>query len=277
VTMPAWPPAVIDQLRVLHAERDPDAPTKPRWSMSIIGTMLSAMPEADRFYGKNHVVGACHRLRLDLRQPSTGRRKKQPSPYAPKAAPPKVGLPRVHVRKVPPPPVMLHPAWAPPALLRLTWTAPLLLTWTEPVIIEAPAPIVPPWEDIPAPQPVQPSIPVPPPPPPPPSPQPRMVEEQRVHMVPPVPRAAPELRQRRSDGLVPAPAPTDNVVPIRKIGCQFPIGHPRTAGFRFCGEKTWSCDDPIESAVYCAEHFRFCHQMNPERERLRRERQLRRA
>jgi hypothetical protein len=233
--MPAWPPAVIDQLRVLHAERDPDAPTKPRWSMSIIGTMLSAMPEADRFYGKNHVVGACHRLRLDLRQPSTGRRKKQPSPYAPKAAPPKVGL------------------------------------------IEAPAPIVPPWEDIPAPQPVQPSIPVPPPPPPPPSPQPRMVEEQRVHMVPPVPRAAPELRQRRSDGLVPAPAPTDNVVPIRKIGCQFPIGHPRTAGFRFCGEKTWSCDDPIESAVYCAEHFRFCHQMNPERERLRRERQLRRA
>jgi hypothetical protein len=282
MSAPGWPQAVIDRLRILHAERDPKKPSKPRWSMAALAAKLSEMPEADRVYGKNHVVGRCHRLDLERRDPAapnrtyalgqerktkyppgTKKKKRSPTykPRTPKLAPLTPPIPMV--AEAPAPLPAPPPAPPPPP-------AP------DPVVPIVPDPVIPPWE-------AAPRVPAPVPTP---APvllltyQPSVLVEESVRMIQPIPfpmvfprpAPAPGERPDQSDGSVPAPQPPDNVVPLRKDGCQYPIGHPRTAGFRFCGEPTWSRTNPLESSVYCEKCFRICHIMSPERDRERQQR-----
>jgi hypothetical protein len=83
----------------------------------------------------------------------------------------------------------------------------------------------------------------------------------------PVPAQQPVVVTLRTEGLREPPpfvlrrsAP---VVTLHHSTCQYPHGHPRTPGFRFCGEPTWSCDDPLRSAVYCRAHHKLTHMPIP--------------
>jgi GcrA cell cycle regulator len=56
----------------------------------------------------------------------------------------------------------------------------------------------------------------------------------------------------------PMPRSTITVLPVRRRyspykTCQYPHGHPKERGFRFCGEKT------AQGSPYCPKHHRACY------------------
>lgn len=62
--------------------------------------------------------------------------------------------------------------------------------------------------------------------------------------LPPVEHAAP----------APSPPPPPPAAPLPRRGtCQWPIGEPRTAGFRFCGDPLWHGT----RLPYCETHARY--------------------
>jgi GcrA cell cycle regulator len=52
--------------------------------------------------------------------------------------------------------------------------------------------------------------------------------------------------------VVALPAPLPRPAPVRS--CQYPHGHPREPGFRYCGAPA------LPGWVYCREHQRLCYQ-----------------
>jgi hypothetical protein len=61
----------------------------------------------------------------------------------------------------------------------------------------------------------------------------------------------------------PGPKPRDRVHSIPLViptptprECQWPIGTPRVAGFRFCGRP-----DTVPGRPYCAEHYAMAYQV----------------
>lgn len=244
---PPWPDAAVALLRDLYAERKPNG--KPMWSMDALAIKLSAMPEADRVYSCNAVVGRCHRLGLEKRKAAFPTRD-----YV-------IGAVRASPGQAEPNKRHRYPAKPRPP--RATPTAARVVA---PVVLAVPtaASDVPPWEDIPPP---------PPPQEPPPTPQP---DETPKPDTTAWESAAFMLQSPTAHMSYPRPDAT-NVVSLRSTTCQFPFGTPRTKEFRFCGEPTWSCDDPSESAIYCQFCYRKCHVANPLRDRIRMDRQLRRA
>jgi GcrA cell cycle regulator len=240
----SWPPIVMDHLRVLWATG---------LSTKKIAGLLSEMPEADRKFTKNAVVGRAHSMELPSRPNAvpgrsypTGRPRKLKEvvtkPRRPRGKP-RPSTARLRVVLAPKPPLLL--TWTAPLLL--TWIAPRLLTWCPAltVVPGRPEHEVPPWEDL---------------PPPPEPPQPVREPE-------PVPQPLEFKRPR----LRPKPAPRPKVTKPAKVvvllqhPCLFPIGDPKSKSFRFCGKPAWSTTDPFESTTYCCTHYKLTHIMSRNR------------